>query len=237
MLIPGDYIAYDTVPESETPKNRLIHKGGTALSLHELLTIILSGGNDQDISATAIADNLLAKFNGHLPHIFSCCIHKLSTIKGMNQEKACVLSAVNEISQRLFSFCENSAPQITSSNDIAQLLTPFLIHLPKEEFWVVLVDPSSRVIHSQVVSTGSLTETMVCPRDIFKPALDYNASSIFLVHNHPSGNPEPSDQDILLTRELDICGIFMGIDIKDHIIIGKEGYNTIKNWKIEEVSI
>lgn len=87
------------------------------------------------------------------------------------------------------------------------------------------------------MSTGSLTETMVCPRDIFKPALDYNASSIFLVHNHPSGNPEPSDQDILLTRELDICGIFMGIDIKDHIIIGKEGYNTIKNWKIEEVSI
>ncbi|MGD2246834.1 MAG: DNA repair protein RadC [Candidatus Methanofastidiosia archaeon] len=227
-------MGHNTVPKSETPKTRLTHKGGTALSLHELLTIIVSGGNDQDMSAAATANDLLEKFNGHFPHIFSCCIHKLLTIKGMNHEKACVLSAINEISKRLFSFCENTNPQITCSNDIAQLLTPFLIHLPKEEFWVVLVDLNSRVIHSQPVSTGSLTETMVCPRDIFKPALDYNAASIFLIHNHPSGDPQPSDQDMLLTRELEICGMFMGIDIKDHIIIGKEGYISIKKWKMNK---
>lgn len=116
----------------------------------------------------------------------------------------------------------------TSTDDVVHLMAPYMVHLKQEQFRVLLLDSKHRVIDHDVVSVGSLDSASVHPRDVFRPAVNRNAAFIFLVHNHPSGDPTPSEEDVLLTRKLCLCGKLIGIDIVDHIIIGRKGFASLK---------
>ena len=125
-------------------------------------------------------------------------------------------------------FSSNDNLKISSTDDILTLFAPYLIYQKQEEFKVVLLNSKNGVLNHQTVSLGSLNEALVHLRDVFRSAISFSAAPLILVHNHPSGDPTPSDEDIALTKHLCICGKLLGIPILDHIIIGFKGYTSLK---------
>jgi DNA repair protein RadC len=167
---------------------------------------------------------LLHACNGNLHEIFAFPIESLSP--EISRKEIHKMRAILELWKRATSSDDN--PVIASIENILTLLTPFLIYQKQEEFKVVLLNSKNRVLHHQTVSLGSLNETLVHPRDVFRPAITFSAASIILVHNHPSGDPTPSDEDIALTKQLCVCGKILDIPVVDHIIIGFYGYTSLK---------
>ncbi len=153
-------------------------------------------------------------------------------VKGIGFARACTILAAFELGKRSASFFEEANPPITSAEDVVKLLAPFMRFLKQEEFRVILLDPRKRLINHYRVSLGGLDSTTVDPRDVLRPAITAQAPYIIIVHNHPSGNPTPSDQDILLTRQLCMSGKILDIAILDHIIIGLPGYVSLKEQKL-----
>ncbi len=202
-------------------KKLLLKYGVETLSDEELLTVLFSFNNQK------IKDDLLESFN-NISELFSASIEELSQF--INPKEAYLIKIIYELGKRIFTFQEKY-PQVTSTEDIVKLLLPSM-HLKQEEFRVVLLNSKNKVIGFPVISRGSLDQTIVYPRDVFRPAIVSGAQFIVLVHNHPSGDPTPSEQDILLTRELCLCGKVMGIKIIDHVIIGTEGYASFKLRKL-----
>jgi len=167
--------------------------------------------------------NLLESFN-NISELFSASPEEL--LQFVNPKEAYQIKIIYELGRRIFSFQERY-PQIKTTDDVVRLLLP-VMHLKQEEFRVVLLNSKFKVIGLHLISKGSLDKTVVCPREVFRPAVISGARFIILVHNHPSGDPTPSEHDILLTRELCMCGTVMGIEVIDHIIIGAEGFVSLK---------
>ncbi|KYK36423.1 MAG: hypothetical protein AYK18_11695 [Theionarchaea archaeon DG-70] len=140
-------------------------------------------------------------------------------------------NAAFELSKRVVSYNEEEHPVIASIKDVVKLLAPHMMYLKQEEFRVILLDSRKRLINNQRVSLGSLNASLVEPREVFRPALTTGAKYIILVHKHPSGDPEPSDQDILLTKQLCMCGVILGIGVLDHVIIGSN-HVSMKDQKL-----
>lgn len=220
------------LPKSERPRERLARLGADHLSLQELLAILLSSGNSRGHDVAQIARNLLKTFDHNLKDLFSASIPELSQVEGIGFAKACQIKAVFELGKRIASFCQEEHPLISSTEDVVTLVKPHMVYLRQEQFRVILLDSKNRFIRQQIVSLGSLDATMVHPRDVFRPAIAYTAASIILVHNHPSGDPTPSDQDILLTQQLCMCGKVLGIDVLDHVIIGTSDYVSLKHREL-----
>lgn len=204
----------------DTPEEHFIKYRIENLSNRELLSILFSMINQES------DENLLASYENDLNRLFFASIEELLQIDGMDIKRACKIKIICELGRRVFSFQEKH-PQINTTDDVVKLLLPF-IHLKQEEFRVVLLDSKGRAIGIPVISKGSLDLAIVDPRDVFRPAIIHGAYSIILVHNHPSGDPTPSERDILLTRELCLCGKVLEIEIIDHVIIGTEGYTSFK---------
>ncbi|MBU7048537.1 MAG: DNA repair protein RadC [Theionarchaea archaeon] len=181
----------------------------------ELLAVILSGDTE---ALTAV--NLLNTFDSNLVHLFCASTNQLMEIDGIGFKEAQKIKATFELTKRIAAFCEEDHPKITSKDDVTKLLAPHMMFLPQEEFRVMLLDAKQKLIRVETVSLGSLDKALVEPRDVFRPAITFNAASLVIVHNHPSGDTQPSEQDVLLTRELCMCGIILGIEVLDHIIIG-----------------
>ncbi len=207
--------------EIDTPKKRLLKYGVETLSDEELLTVLFSSKDRKT------KNNLLESFS-NISVLFSASIEEL--LQFVTSKEAYQIKIIYELGKRIFSFQERY-PQITSTDDVVKLLIP-IVHLKQEEFRVVLLNSKNKVIGIPVISRGSLDQTVVYPRDVFRPAIISGACFIILVHNHPSGDPTPSDNDILLTRELCMCGKVMGIEVVDHVIIGMEGYASFKLRKL-----
>ena len=211
----------------EKTRKRMASQGADKLSDQELLAILLSPeGNPHTVPE--IAETLLDAFNGNLRELFSATIHQLTQVGGIEFSSACKIKASFELVKRVSSFCEENHPAISSTDDIIPLVAPHMVHLKQEQFRVILLDSRNRVIHNCVVSVGSLDSTLVEPREVFRPAIAHAAASIILVHNHPSGDPEPSEHDVLLTQKICMCGKVLDIDVLDHIIIGYSGYASLK---------
>jgi DNA repair protein RadC len=217
------------LPKSERPRERLARLGAEYLSLPELLAILISAGTRKGKDVGEIAVTLLNRFDGNITQLFSASIEELSTISGIGFVKACQIKAVFELATRIAAFCEHERPRITSTDDVVVMVSPRLRHLKQEQFLTVLLDSKGKVIKCKTISVGSLDSALVHPRDVFRPAIVHSASSLIVVHNHPSGDPTPSDEDILLTRELCMCGKLLYIDILDHIIIGDTDYVSLKH--------
>ncbi|MBU7046185.1 MAG: DNA repair protein RadC [Theionarchaea archaeon] len=191
-------------------------KGAESLTDQELLAVILSG----DMEALTAAVNLLKTFNCNLVHLFCASINQLMETDGIEFQEAQKIKATFELTKRIAAYCEEDHPKITSKDDVTKILAPHMMFLPQEEFRVMLLNAKQKLIRVETVSLGSLDKALVEPRDVFRPAITFNAASLVIVHNHPSGDTQPSEQDVLLTRELCMCGIILGIEVLDHVIIG-----------------
>ncbi|MBU7046171.1 MAG: DNA repair protein RadC, partial [Theionarchaea archaeon] len=172
--------------------------------------------------------NLLKTYEGNLIHLFCASNNQLMETEGIGFKEAQKIKAVFELTKRIAAFCEEDHPKITSKDDVTKLLAPHMMFLPQEEFRVILLNAKQKLIRVETVSLGSLDKALVEPRDVFRPAITFNAASLVIVHNHPSGDTQPSEQDVLLTRELCMCGIILGIEVLDHIIIGVRDHVSFK---------
>jgi len=219
----------DLVEILEDGQTILDHYGPEHLKPEQLLEILISPGYGGKTSVEVAAD-LLQTF-GDLKEVVTASIPQLMKVKGIGFVKACQIKAAFELSKRVASYCEEEHPVIASLDDVVKLLGPHMQYLKQEEFRVILLDSKKRLINHQRVSLGSLNASLVEPREVFRPALATGAKYIILVHNHPSGDPEPSDQDILLTQQLCMCGVILGIEVLDHIIIGSD-HISMKDQKL-----
>ena len=219
------------VPKSEEMREHHANGGSETLSVLELLTMLISSGNEEG-TTSQIALNLLKTFGGNLAELFSATVEELSHVEGMTFAKACKMKAVFELGKRIVQTSRKERPLLTSTDDVVILVLCDMMHLKQEELRVILLDSKNRLIRSQTVSVGSLDSFLVEPQDVFRTAVAHAAASIILVHNHLSGDPTPSEHDIILTGELCMCGRILGIEILDHVIIGSLDYVSMKHREV-----
>ena len=214
------------LPLSERPRERLLLHGPSALSSMELIALILGSGT-RGKSVLALSQELLSHF-GSLLRLQEATIEDLCQVKGLGKAKAIQLKAALTLASRASR--ERTPPPDRLETPLKAYLwvRDLVVHEKKEVFGVILLDAKGAPIRWEVVSVGTLTQTLVHPREVFHPAIRYLAASLILVHNHPSGDPTPSPEDRRLTRQLYTASASMGIPILDHLIIGKQGFISFK---------
>lgn len=215
-----------SLPADERPRERLDRLGPEAMSTAELVAIVLGSGM-KGCSVLQLASQILAHF-GSLPALAEATIAELSSIKGLGKAKAIQLKAAFSLGARMSQLSVLPKYRIETPLHVYNLVKDQLANEKKERFIVVLLDVKGVVIAQEVVAIGTLSETLVHPREVFYPAIRHCASSMILVHNHPSGNPDPSKEDYAITEVLLKVASLMSIPIQDHIIVGKEGYISLK---------
>jgi DNA repair protein RadC len=206
------------IPAHERPRERLAEKGATALRDAELVAILLRTGL-QGRSAIEVAQDLLTEF-GSFNRLAGASLTELQSIKGVGRDKAITLQAAFALAQRMAGELRRESPTLDTPERIADLLREEARHYSIESFQVVLLNTRRRLIGIERISQGTLDTILVHAREVFKPAIAANASAIVLVHNHPSGDPTPSDADIKVTRDLIRAGQLLKIDVLDHVILG-----------------
>jgi len=215
------------LPISERPRERLQKLGIGALSAQEILALILGRGIAGE-SVMVTAQRLLSQF-GNLKGIAGASVEELSQVKGIGVAKASQIKAAFELANRLEGYAEaGDKPLVKTPEDIVALVKGRLKDKKKEHFLALLLDTRNRLIKVSEISVGSLETSVVHPREVFKEAISASAASVIFVHNHPSGDPEASEDDIKLTKRLAEAGEIVGIDVLDHIIIGDKKYLSLK---------
>jgi DNA repair protein RadC len=215
------------LPISERPRERLQKFGIEALSAQEILALILGRGVAGE-SVMVTAQRLLSQF-GNLKGIASASVEELSQVKGIGIAKASQIKAAFELANRVEGFSEaGSKPLVKSPDDVVGLVRGRLKGKKKEHFLALLLDTRNQLIKVAEVSVGSLDGSIVHPREVFKEAISATAASVVFAHNHPSGDPTASEDDIGLTKRLAEAGEIVGIDVLDHIIIGDKNYLSLK---------
>ena len=201
-------------------------RGAQNLSDAELLAILLRTGL-QGKSVIALAQEIIAQ-NENLSSLALRSVDSLTTIPGVGKDKAATLAAAFEIGRRSdFQKKWFSNKKITSPEDVAEIFIPLLRDEIKEKFIVVCLNTANKIIKYEVVSVGNLNSSVVHPREVFKVAIDNNSANIILVHNHPSGNPDPSNEDVLTTKKMIEAGTILDIQVFDHIIIAGATFTSI----------
>ncbi len=212
-------------PKNERPRERLLQDGPQHLTEAELLGILLGKGTRRK-TAIDLGRELLDRYES-LPKLFSRSPSELTMVKGIGSAKAAVLSAAFELVRRIQSRKDADRPVFKRSSDVANHYLPLMRDLRKEVFKVLLLNRANRFIREVFVSEGTLDASIVHPRDVFKEAVLEPAAGIILIHNHPSGNPSPSDEDLRITKQLVEAGRLLGINVYDHIILAGENYRSL----------
>jgi DNA repair protein RadC len=207
----------------DRPREKLLLKGTSALSDAELIAILLGSGTTT-MSAVELARRILQGVNNSLHDLARLSVKDLMKIRGIGEAKAITIIAALELGRRRKELEPNEKPRIIESVDAYELLKSHLQDLPREEFWVMLLNRGNRVIRKNQVSLGGVGGTVADPKIIFKMAVEELASGIVLAHNHPSGSPEPSQSDIALTKKFQEGGKLLDIQVVDHIIIADTRY-------------
>lgn len=212
-------------PEDERPRERMLRYGEQALSDSQLLAIVLRTG-DSSSGATAVdlARRLLTTFDGSFEAISAATVAELQQAPGIGPAKACEIKAAFEIGRRLLARQAGQLVQYRSSQQVANYYMPLWSGKKREQFQVILLDRKNRVMRDVMISQGSLTASIVHPREVFNPAIRDSAAAVIFVHNHPSGDPQPSKEDQELTDRLVKAGQLLGIQVLDHIIVGRDTY-------------
>jgi len=215
------------LPPKERPRERLKSLGAEALSSTELLAIIMGRGVSGE-SVIVTAQRLLKKY-GDLKGIASASVEELTGIRGIGPAKACQIRAAFEMAGRLASYSDGGGqPLVKTPEDVAGLAGSRLRDKKKEYFIALLLDTRSRLIKVAEISVGSLDASIVHPREAFKEAISVSAASLIFIHNHPSGDTTPSEDDLLLTGRLVAAGKVIGIDVLDHIIVAGGAFIRVK---------
>ena len=213
-------------PQDERPRERFIQHGPQSLSNHELIAILLRTGTKEE-SVLQLSNRLLTQFEG-LRLLKSATIEEMTGVKGIGHAKAIQILAAVELGRRVTNLAFNDRYVIRSPEDGAKYMMNEMRFLTQEHFVCLFLNTKNQVIHKQTIFIGSLNASIVHPREIFKEAIRRSAASIICLHNHPSGHPEPSREDIEVTKRLTECGKIIGIDILDHLIIGENKFVSLK---------
>ncbi|WP_025688044.1 RadC family protein [Paenibacillus zanthoxyli] len=214
------------LPHEERPRERMMQYGAESLSQAELLAILLRTGTRQE-SAIHVAQRILGQVGG-LRRLADLSIEEMMDIKGIGPAKAVQLKAGIELGRRMSNSRLGQLVTIRSPHDAADILTEQLRYLQKEHFVCLFLNTKNHVIAQETLSMGSLNASIVHPREVFRAAIKCSSASIICAHNHPSGDPTPSPEDISLTRRLLEAGEIVGIDVLDHLIIGDDGFVSMK---------
>ena len=207
----------------DRPREKLLNKGISTLSDAELIAIIIRMGT-RDESAVELGKRILNSVENNLNELGKLTVEDLQKYKGMGEAKAIGIVAALELGRRRKLSESVNRKKIASSRDIYDIFHPLLADLPNEEFWIILLNRSNKIIERQKISQGGISGTVTDIRIILKIALEKLASSLILCHNHPSGNPKPSEADISITKKIKESGKLMDITLLDHIIVTDGNY-------------
>jgi len=217
------------MPKNERPRERLIEYGVSSLSNEELLAILLRTGM-HDFSVIELSKNVLYHLES-LEDLKRITVEELLTVKGIKEAKACTIIAAIELGKRLSSYQVERKKVITSTIDVYHLLANELSHLMQEHFICLYLNIKSELLKKETIFIGTINQTLIHPREIFKSAIKLSAAAVIFVHNHPTGDSTPSSADKEATYQLMEGSLYMGINFIDHIVIGKNEYYSIKEQK------
>jgi len=220
------HYSIQSLPQSERPRERLMKFGPESMAASELIAIILGSGM-KGRSVLVLAQELVAHF-GTLARLAQATIEELRQIKGIGQAKAVQLRAIFSLSTRLASQSSQARYRVDNPIHAYHLVKDELQHEKREFFMAILLDTKGYVICHEVIAIGTLSNTLVHPREVFYPAIRHKAASLIVLHNHPSGDPTPSPEDIAVTQKLVEAGKLVGIPVNDHIIVGDQGYVSLR---------
>lgn len=216
------------LPSMERPRERLLYEGAGALSNAELLAVLLRTGTTQQ-SALGLAEELLSSFHeAGIAGFVGKSPEELAEIKGVGKVKAATILAAVELGRRTYEQGTAQRTVIKTPEDAAAYAMPKLRYERREHFSVLLLNTKNQVLGMHVVSVGSLTASIVHPREVFHEAISHSAASMILFHNHPSGDPSPSREDLSVTQRLVKVGRIMDVPVVDHIIIGDNRFISMK---------
>ncbi|PYN21772.1 MAG: JAB domain-containing protein [Candidatus Rokuibacteriota bacterium] len=206
-------------PETERPRERLYFNGPTALADAELLALQLGSGR-RGKDAVEVAREMLATY-GSLSGVAGREVNELARLPGVGRAKAARLVAAFELTRRLRARTPGARMALSSPGEVYAAFGPLMEDLPREVFRVALLDAQNGLLRDVIVSEGTLSASLVHPREVFKPAILESAASVILLHNHPSGDPTPSREDVRLTRQLVECARLLDLRIHDHVVVGR----------------
>jgi DNA repair protein RadC len=214
--------------EDDRPREKFLLKGKSSLSDSELLAILIGSGSRNE-SAVQLCQRILFSVDNNLNQLGKLSIQKLTEFKGIGEAKAITIAAALELGRRRRTEDAEELKKITSSKAVFEIMQPIIGELPHEEFWILYLNNSNKVIHKSQLSKGGITGTVVDSRIVFKTAFEQNATSIILTHNHPSGKLVASDADKEITQKLKMAGKQLDIIVIDHIIITENGYYSFQD--------
>ena len=214
------------VPKAERPRERLLKYGATHLSNKELIALLLGSGTRSE-SVLDLANRVLMHFEG-LKLLRNATIEELTAIKGIGPARGVIMLAALELGERLTKYKPTERYVIRSPEDGADYVMEEMRTLDQEHFIALFLNTKNQIIHSQTIFIGTLNSSVVHPREIFREAVRRSSASLIVAHNHPSGDPTPSPEDINVTKRLVEAGKIMGIDLLDHLIIGDNKFVSLK---------
>jgi DNA repair protein RadC len=216
----------DQMPLEDRPRERLKALGVEVLSVRELVALVIGTGGPAR-GTMEVAEDLISGLSS-VRDLAGASVEKLARTNGVGLAKACRLKAAIELGRRVLKASRGEVRTIRCPEDAAGLVIDDMKNLDREHFAVMLLDSKNAVISIERVSVGTVNSSIVHPREVLKPALEKSATSIILVHNHPTGNVSPSREDIMITRRFEKCGRILGIEVIDHIIVGDGNYRSMK---------
>jgi DNA repair protein RadC len=214
------------LPSQDRPRERLYHVGARELSLQELLAIVIGGGT-REAGAPIVALRILKEF-GDLLSLGRANVDELSRVPGIGFARACQMVASFELGKRFARDSRRGGSSVKTPRDIARLFVDEMRHYDREHFKAAFLNTKNQLLKVVTVSIGSLNASIVHPREILKPAISASAASIILVHNHPTGDPTPSKEDVEFTGRFAKCCELIGIELLDHVVIGAGKYQSLK---------
>jgi len=217
--------------EEDRPREKMLQNGKRHLTDAELIAILISSGNRSE-TAVDLSKRVLSFYDHNLSRLSKATVSELSKFKGIGKVKALSIVAALELGVRRKDHTEVEMPCVSCSKDVYDYLYSDFAHLNHEEFWILILSRSNHILSKHLISKGGQSGTVADPKIIFKTALENNACSIVLAHNHPSGSLKPSAEDVKLTKNAMASGDLLGIVVADHLIFTDHGYYSLKDNRV-----
>ncbi len=221
------HVTIKELPEDERPREKLLRYGSVFLSNSELLAILIGTGT-RESSALSVANRILSMEKAGLSYLVDCTPEELCKIEGMGKAKSCKVIAAMELGKRISQSPGEKRYSVGTPGEVAALYMDEMRHLKKEHFKVLFLNTKNEILSAENTSIGNLNSSIVHPREVFRNAVKKGAAAIIVIHNHPSGNPTPSQNDLDITRRLEEAGQLLGIPVLDHLIIGDGIFISLK---------